>query len=45
MAPQKKRQEKIISSKDAEKLKRIIFQSAPPTFPKSWTQGFILSSF
>jgi hypothetical protein len=42
---QKKRQEKIIASKEAEKLKKIIFQSAPPVFPKSWTQGFILSPF
>ena len=45
MAPFKKKPEKTISSKDAEKLKTSVFQSGPSILPKSWTQGFILSPF
>ena len=41
----KKKNQKLITSKDAERLKTVTFQSGPSILPKSWTQGFILSHF
>ena len=41
----KKKTEKGLPSKEAEKLKQLVFQSNNPILPKSWHQGFILSPF